>query len=353
MTDDTRRPPAFAPAIPPTSAVGGRRHPIEVDLAGDFYEGAIVVRADGYVDLLGDLAPAGDLLAGLERDRDEDGRAVGDDAVDGDVDPEDVSVALRVRRWRFGRLKNWAPPSALAQVVRDDLDRLAGRLDAGARCLLVLEAYLDDPTPDRAAALVEAVRRVPEQVDDTLAGFDQELRAFAGRQSNEFDVDRLRTRLPQRAVLRARIDHEQAATAGDPALRNGHLVPVGYGGRRYASVTHAYWALSTRDVGIRAAVEAAATAPEAEALAHRAPRTQRWDQVRSALLTDLIRAKYAEHPALAEALLATGDRPLAAGGPAMGLLAHRAQLDGGRARADVLLELVRAELAFDASPVFR
>ncbi|MCG6499534.1 hypothetical protein [Kitasatospora sp. A2-31] len=353
MTDDILQPPAFAPAVPPTSAVGGRRHPIEVDLAGDFYEGELVVRADGYVDLLSDLAPAGDVLAELECDRDEDGRALGDAAVGHDADPEDLSVTLRLRRWRFGRREHWAPPSALAQVVRYDLDRLAGRLDAGARCLLLLEAYLGDPTPDRAATLVEAVRRVPEQVDDALAGFDQELRAFAGRRSSEFDVERLRIRIPQRAVLRARIDHEQAATAGDPALRNGHLVPVGYGGRRYASVTHAYWALSTPDAGIRAAVEAAATAPEAEALALDAPRTDRWDQVRSALLTDLIRAKYAEHPTLAEALLATGDRPLAAGGPTLGWLAHREQLDGGRARADLLLELVRAELALGASPTSR
>jgi predicted NAD-dependent protein-ADP-ribosyltransferase YbiA (DUF1768 family) len=65
-----------------------------------------------------------------------------------------------------------------------------------------------------------------------------------------------------------------------------------------------------------------------------------WPAVRAAVMARLLRAKFAQHPQLAEALLATGDGRIEYGG-----LASPYWTGDGRNWAGRLLELIRSELA--------
>ncbi|CAM5248943.1 NADAR family protein [Streptomyces aurantiogriseus] len=94
------------------------------------------------------------------------------------------------------------------------------------------------------------------------------------------------------------------------ALRNDYPAPIDADGVTYPSVAHAYWALTVADPGNRAAITAADSAFAARTQAAGAPRRDGWEQARTAVLTALLRAKYTQHPTLAEILLATDDSTL-------------------------------------------
>lgn len=78
----------------------------------------------------------------------------------------------------------------------------------------------------------------------------------------------------------------------------------------HPSVTHAYWALSVARPEISSAITAADTAHAVRELAAAAPRRESWEHLRTAVMTGLLRAKYDQHPEVAEILPATDDATL-------------------------------------------
>jgi predicted NAD-dependent protein-ADP-ribosyltransferase YbiA (DUF1768 family) len=133
------------------------------------------------------------------------------------------------------------------------------------------------------------------------------------------------------------------------ALRNEYPCPVRVRGIEYPDVERAYLALSTDDESRRQAVLAAESNHAARRTAEAAPPRHGWEQARLAVMAELMRAKYAQHPALAELLLSTRDAKL---------LYSSADSyywsDGGRRGrnwAGRLLELIRGELAAEAAGI--
>lgn len=93
----------------------------------------------------------------------------------------------------------------------------------------------------------------------------------------------------------------------DGYLSNDVPTPVVVYGAEYPSVTHAYWALSTDDPTAAEAIRLAPRASEAYALGVEARRKAGWSDVRLAVMNELVRAKFEQHPDLAARLMATGD----------------------------------------------
>ncbi|MEU5438758.1 NADAR family protein [Streptomyces sp. NPDC020719] len=111
---------------------------------------------------------------------------------------------------------------------------------------------------------------------------------------------------------------------------------------RIPSVAHAYWALSVAHSEARAAIVEADTGSAARKLAAGAPRRKGWEQARTAVMTDLLRGKYDQHPDLAKILLATDDATVIYDDANSAFWGD----NGGRGRnwTGRLLELIRSEL---------
>lgn len=114
-------------------------------------------------------------------------------------------------------------------------------------------------------------------------------------------------------IFNARHPHawsEQVGVQG--GLYNDFTAEIIVDGRAYPTVTHAYWALSTTDPQWRERITIETDPEAARQLARHAPRRPDWPAARLAVMADLLRAKYRQHPQLAADLLATGDAPLLA-----------------------------------------
>ena len=122
--------------------------------------------------------------------------------------------------------------------------------------------------------------------------------------------------------------------------------PVADGGVEWPTVWHAYWAASTPDPDLIAAIRACGTAGDVFRLVQDAPRRERWPQIRLAEMARLLRLKFAQHPDLAARLVATGDSILV-GVSITGSAFWDSQ---GQNWIGRLLELVRAELASAGGP---
>ncbi|MCP3785207.1 NADAR family protein [Micromonospora sp. A3M-1-15] len=94
---------------------------------------------------------------------------------------------------------------------------------------------------------------------------------------------------------------------GVAVLQNDFPAAITANGRSYPTVSHAYWALSTSDPDLHDQIAAAPRAYAATKLAEQAPRRDGWPEVRLAVMAALMRAKYLQHPELAQTLLSTGD----------------------------------------------
>lgn len=66
---------------------------------------------------------------------------------------------------------------------------------------------------------------------------------------------------------------------------------------------------STADPDVRERIRTAETPYGAQEIAEGASRVENWPQVRTAVMAGLLRAKYAQHPELADILIGTGDAP--------------------------------------------
>lgn len=281
--------------------------------------------------------------------------------------------------WKFSEPHTWLTPELLLAEVRDTIDQLNGRPDSTDRCLAAVDAFLADRTEEKRAAARAAYLAVPEtrrlyalgdmdrkdgplqvlvagpgghtedwpgetvtreEYDEAVAYFEDREKWAADRASR-VPADGAETPFAPAIHLYRSYPLKPSDDPDSTSLRTDYPAPVDIGGVTYPTVAHAYWALSTTDPGVRAAIREAANASVAGRLAADAPRRDGWEQARTAVMTGLLRAKYAQHPALAEFLMDTDDATLVYDADS------RFWGDnGGRGRnwTGRLLELVRSEL---------
>lgn len=306
--------------------------------------------------------------------------------------PEDGATASahHLAQWRFSHVRPVITPEGLIGEVRDEIEMLNGRPGAAERCHTALEAFRAAPGEEHRAALRAAYLAIPDHLRCyTLGDMDAKdgpLRVLAAGPGNRLEgTGPVVTDAEHERALAyfTQRDAERAARAAAPApgraapdgpggpdapaatppslpvdavsfhrgppdppgvlvLRNEYPAPFRLGERTYPTVTHAYWSLSCAAPEDAAAVAAAPDVYRARALGGRAARREGWAQARVAVMARLLRAKFAQHPVLAGALLATGDAVLRyteAADPFWG--------QGGATGRDWtgrLLETVRAEL---------
>ncbi|MFI8105402.1 NADAR family protein [Streptomyces sp. NPDC086023] len=270
-------------------------------------------------------------------------------------------------------------PDLLVAEVRDTLDQLNGRPDSADRCMEAVYAFLADQTDEKRAAAHTAFMAVPrryrvlgdmdrkdwplrmllagpgghtylfpEEPPVTQEQYDEALAYFGShRPSTERHacVPTGRPVAPQASSVRIYHLFPQAPAA-EPhphrVLHNNYPAPITVGETTYPSVTHAYWAMSIARPQDRAAVAAADTYGAARRHAAGAQCHDGWEHARTAVMTGLLRAKYGQHPELAEILLATGDATLIY--DEMGSAFWGDNGGQGRNWTGRLLELVRSEL---------
>ncbi|RKN10430.1 NADAR family protein [Streptomyces radicis] len=269
--------------------------------------------------------------------------------------------------------------------VADRIEELNGRPTAADRLWDALARWVAEPGDEAREALAAAYSAVPphrrvyvlgdmdhqdrplrvllarpgEAVDGDGPEATEELRAwartYAERAVRAVD-DAARRRAeghpddPPGPVSATVVSHESAHPRGWPTgpglfvLRNDHPTPVPHAGVTYASVTHAYWALSAADPEDRRRIAAAGSAREARELGAGAARRADWADVRLAVMAALLRAKFGERPELAEALLATGDGRISWTGFSDSPYWRDVPDASGRNWMGRLLELTRSEL---------
>ncbi|MFF0739610.1 NADAR family protein [Streptomyces sp. NPDC004111] len=283
--------------------------------------------------------------------------------------------------WTFTGVRSYTTREDLLGEVRDEIERLNGRPTSTDRCLAAADSFLADPTEANRALLRTAYLEMPETVRVFALGDmdarDVPLRVLAAGPGGTFhrwdepvDEDEYADAVAYfaerdhwRGVAERRREADgpreprsptvpldphfgvfrPQAEAGTTALRNEYPAPVLLDGVTYPTVGHGYWALSTDDPARRDLIRGAGTLRAARELAEESPRRPHWADLRLTVMSRLLRAKFAQHPALAEELLRTGDAPL-----------HYGDLDSprfwgrggatGRNWTGRLLELVRSEL---------
>ncbi|GAA2738022.1 NADAR family protein [Actinocorallia aurantiaca] len=289
--------------------------------------------------------------------------------------------------WRFGEPEMWVTADELIGEVADEIDRLNGRPDSLERCRDVAVRYAHSRAEQDRHALRAAYGMVPAHQRVYLGDMDsrdipfrlliaevggeweeyfhyedesgaedggetvtEQTREWAFRYFKDWD-----TPDPTRAAVREADGPVEASSPtvylneGRPmyprahGLRNTYPAPFTVAGQVYPTVEHAYWALSVADETQREAIRTAQTTSQAQQFAARLERRPGWSDARLAIMADLMRAKFAQHPDLADILLSTGDGRIVysyASSPYW-------QGDGttGRNWLGRLLELIRSELA--------
>ncbi|OLF04823.1 hypothetical protein BLA60_38920 [Actinophytocola xinjiangensis] len=353
--------------------VEGTWRPAFIHNIDTYYLTDLVVYADGLVDCWG-LVTVDELAEKLA-----------EGWVATDLPEGALASADGIGAWRFDRSWSTLTARRLLGEVRDEIDQLNDRPDSTARCLAVLDVFRADPTEANRAALRRAFEAIPEHRRRYALGDmdlrDRPLRILAAGPGNPVLPDADGSEEPETvteelhaealadiADLTADLDRRERppaepaetsvlisethfprgwpADAGVLVLRNEFPAPVTAGDRTYPTVAHAYWALAVAGEPARQEVLAAANGYAAAHAGERAPAHPGWNQRRTAVMADLLRHKFAQHPDLATALLATGTSRLiyATGDPFWGQLGDRGHNWLGR-----LLELVRAELAVSAT----
>lgn len=162
-------------------------------------------------------------------------------------------------------------------------------------------------------------------------------------------------REPRPASQPAIISHETVCPRGWPevlglfVLRNEYPAQIVFAGETFPSVLHGYWALSTADAADRKRIRETPSAREAHDLGGRATRRADWPSVRLAVMGGLVRAKFTQHPGVAEILLATGDARISYTGLSESPFWRDVPDGRGRNWMGRLLELVRSELVAEQS----
>ncbi|MER5761599.1 NADAR family protein [Streptomyces sp. NPDC002082] len=296
--------------------------------------------------------------------------------------PEGAAAAANgLGEWKFSEPRHWTTPDQLVAEIRDTIDQLNDRPDSTARCLAAVDVFLADRTEGNRAAARTAFLAIPksqrhwalgdldnkawqlrtlvagpggrtyrfprepavtqERYDEALAYFEERARR-KGEPGARLPADGPAVPYAPTAHLPHTLKPELLADPGRLGLRNEYPAPLTLGKTIYPSATHAYWALSVADPELSAAITATDTYLQARRLAVTAPRREGWEQARTAFMTSLLRAKYEQHPELAEILLATDDATLVYDDFDSAFWGHNA--GQGRNWTGRLLELVRSEL---------
>ncbi|MEV5510110.1 NADAR family protein [Streptomyces orinoci] len=282
--------------------------------------------------------------------------------------------------WKFSEPRTWLTPDLLVAEIRDTIDQLNGRPDSTGRCLAAVDTFLADRTEENRAAARAAFLAIPvslrryalgdmdqkdwplrvlvagpggrtymphdqritqESYDNAVAYFEDRARWIAKRSMRVPADGPVTPHAPAVQLYQSCTDKPEAAP-GKRGLRNDYPAPIVIGEVSYPSVAHAYWALSVTQPEVRAAIVTAETAYSARKLAAGAPRRAGWEHARTAVMTSLLRAKFDQHPELAEILLATDDATLIYDDMDSGFWGDNA--GRGRNWTGRLLELVRSEL---------
>ncbi|MER5881004.1 NADAR family protein [Streptomyces sp. NPDC001910] len=276
-------------------------------------------------------------------------------------------------------------PEGFLLEVADRIEALSGRPTAGQRLRDAIESFQQEPTDSGRALLRAAYRSVPPHLRIYVLGDmdrqDRPLRILLTDIGDAVDGDGpvvtadmhqdvvdyfgrgdegVRSEQQRRAVLHADdpsgpgrpalVSHETVYPQGWPEqpglfmLRNDFPAPVVLAGESYASVSHGYWSLSAADASDRSRIRDAASGREAHELGGRATRRADWPHVRLGVMAELLRAKFTQHPELAEVLVSTGDATISYTG--LSDSPFWRDIADGRARNWMgrLLELVRSEL---------
>ncbi|GAA4604085.1 putative NAD-dependent protein-ADP-ribosyltransferase YbiA (DUF1768 family) [Actinoplanes octamycinicus] len=280
--------------------------------------------------------------------------------------------------WRFADVRSRVDADMFLGEVADRIDRLNHRPDSAQRCRAALDTYLADPTEENRLGLRERYEAVPRHrrrgslgagVDAALRTLTADVgsllpalfegqpgepvtaeshaRAVAGIRVNDqcqadvvaHNVDReVRTQVDGPASAPSHTVYAYHDPAKQTGLHNGDLIPVTVEGVTYPSVTHAYWALATGDPqGILAEPDPHAVGR----LGQKTPIPPGWSARRLAVMAELLRAKVAQHPAVAATLLATGESPILY----QEVYAGDFWTSAGANWTGRLLQLIRAELA--------
>ncbi|MGW8784084.1 NADAR family protein [Streptomyces sp. NPDC055796] len=282
--------------------------------------------------------------------------------------------------WKFSEPRSQLTPELLLAEVKDTIDQLNDRPDSTGRCLAAVETFLGDRTEENRAVARDAFLAIPvTKRRFALSDMDRKDRPLrvllagpGGRTYLSFDepvtqedYDRALAYFEERSRLKAewrtRTSADGPATPHTPAvylspvaakervmdpglrgLRNDYPAPITVGEADYPSVAHAYWALSLARQEDHDAVATADSGAAPQEIAAGAPRREGWERARTAVMTSLLRAKYDQHPELAEILLTTNDATLLYEDVHSSFWGE----SGGRGRNWLgrLLELVRAEL---------
>jgi predicted NAD-dependent protein-ADP-ribosyltransferase YbiA (DUF1768 family) len=302
------------------------------------------------------------------------------------IEPGARAYAHHLASWQFADPHSWITAEQLLGEVADDIDTLNGRPNSTDRCLQAADRYLQTlAEPDRLS-LREAYEAIPTHMRVYALGDmdskDWPLRVLCTALGSPLGGDpRLggekivtekmrqtaidyfteRSRAIENAKQRTYPDGPEDANSPtltlnqvvfpkgwptDPgmlALRNEYPAPITVGTLTYPTVVHAYWALATTSPEAHEQIRAAARPYDAEKLAENTPLRSDWPAARLATMTRLLRAKYTQHPELAETLLATGDARIHYTG--IGSRYWNAGRHEGRNWTGRLLELIRAEIA--------
>ena len=293
--------------------------------------------------------------------------------------------AHHLASWRFDEPQSWMKPQWLLGEVADEIDKLNGRPDSTGRCLLALDRYLQSRSEEDRAALSAAYEAIPEHLRHYALGDmdskDWPLRVLVAGVGGQVETyyepghELVTEEMHQRALgyfadrQQERVKWEQRTYADGPesaasptvhlnqviypkgwpddpgvlALRNEYPAAITVDQVTYPTVVHAYWALAVADPAMAEQICAASRPYDAEKLAEQAAIRQDWPSVRIAAMARLLRAKFVQHPHLAEILLATGDGRIEY--TSFGSGYWNSGRGRGRNWMGRLLELVRSEVA--------
>ncbi|MFC5031655.1 NADAR family protein [Streptomyces sp. DSM 41987] len=282
--------------------------------------------------------------------------------------------------WKISQPRTWLTPELVVAEVGDTIDQLNGRPDSTGRCLAAVDTFLADRTEENRAGARAAFLSIPvslrryalgdmdlkdwplrvlvagpggetyipldqpitqEDYDSAVAYFEDRARWIAERPTRVPADGPVASHAPALKLYHS-YPNKPVADPGRQALRNDYPASIVVGEISYLSVAHAYWALSVAQPEARAMIVTADTFSTARKLATAAPRREGWEQARTAVMTSLLRAKYDQHPDLAEILLATDDTTVIYDDADSAFWGDNA--GQGRNWTGRLLELVRSEL---------
>ncbi|MFJ7626707.1 NADAR family protein [Streptomyces sp. NPDC097595] len=344
-----------------------RRHQMD----GGYYLDDLIVFADGRI-TCGERTD----LAGLAKKLVAGRWAVTDPEIPAPPDPPS--------KWE-ARYSERVTPEGFLLEVADRIEKLNKRPTSGERCWDAIRQHEQQPTEANRELLRAAYLAVPAHLRVYVLGDmdlqDRPLRILLTEIGEAVDGDgpvvtpemhqgaldyfartskAVQDERERRAVQHADdpvepgrpalVSHETVYPQGWPdepglfVLRNDFPAPVEFAGDSYASVLHGYWALSASDASDRRGIRDAASGREAHDLGGRAARRSDWPDVRLAVMAGLLRAKFTQHPELAQVLLSTGDARISYTGFEDSPFWRDVPDDRGRNWMGRLLELTRSEL---------